>query len=74
MIKIGGEIDPEGNCILIDDRKKHKDWKKAIVKLVNNPELIKQLQDNMYETVNDKYDIRNVTKNRAELYKTIIKK
>ena len=47
---------------LIDDRKKHKDWRKAIIKLVNNPELIKQLQDNMYETVKDKYDIRNVTK------------
>ena len=74
LIKFGGEIDPDGNCILIDDRKKHKDWKKAIVKLVNNPELIKQLQDNMYETVKDKYDIRNVTKDRAEWYKTIIKK
>lgn len=74
LIKFGGDIDPEGNCILIDDRKKHKDWKKAIIKLVNNPELIKQLQDNMYDNVKDKYDIRNVTKNRAEWYKTIIKK
>lgn len=74
LIKFGGEIDPDGNCILIDDRKKHKDWKKAIMKLVNNPELIKQLQDNMYETVKEKYDIRNVTKNRAEWYKSILKK
>ena len=30
--------------------------------------------NNMYETVKDKYDIRNVPKNRAEWYKTIIKK
>ena len=74
LIKFGGEIDPDGNCILIDDRKKHKDWKKAIMKLVNNPELNKQLQDNMYETVKEKYDIRNVTKNRAERYKSILKK
>lgn len=74
LIKFGGDLDPEGNCILIDDRKKHKAWVKAIIKLVNNPELIKQLQDNMYETVKDKYDIRNVTKDRAEWYKTIIKK
>ena len=74
LIKFGGEIDPDGNCILIDDRKKHKDWKRAIMKLVNNPELIKQLQDNMYETVKEKYDIRNVTKNRAEWYKSILKK
>lgn len=74
LFKFGGEIDLEGNCVLIDDRKKHKDWKKAIIKLVNNPELIKQLQDNMYKTVKDKYDIRNVTKDRAEWYKSIIKK
>lgn len=74
MMEFGGEINHEGNCILIDDRKKHKDWRKAIIKLVNNPELIKELQDNMYEHVKDKYDIRNVTKDRAEWYKVIIKK
>lgn len=74
MLGFGGEINMDGNCILIDDRKKHKDWRKAIIKLVNNPELIKVLQDNMYETVKDKYDIRNVTKDRAEWYKTIVKK
>jgi glycosyltransferase involved in cell wall biosynthesis len=74
MIEFGGEINHEGNCILIDDRKKHKDWRKAIIKLVNNPELIKELQDNMYENVKDKYDIRNVTKDRAEWYKAIVKK
>lgn len=74
LIKFGGDLDMEGNCILIDDRKKHKDWRKAIIKLVNNPELIKLLQENMYKTVKDKYDIRNVTKNRAEWYKSIIKK
>lgn len=74
MMEFGGEINHEGNCILIDDRKKHKDWRKAIIKLVNNPELIKELQDNMYEHVKDKYDIRNVTKDRAEWYKAIVKK
>lgn len=74
LIKFGGDLDMEGNCILIDERKKHKDWRKAIIKLVNNPELIKLLQENMHKTVKDKYDIRNVTKNRAEWYKSIIKK
>lgn len=74
LIKFGGDIDPEGNCILIDDRKKHKDWKKAIIKLVNNPDLIKILQENMYNTVKEKYNIKNVTKERAEWYKSIVKK
>ena len=74
LFKFGGEIDPEGNCILIDDSKKHKAWGKAIKKLVENPELITLLQNNLYNTVKDKYDIRNVTKTRAEWYKSIVKK
>jgi len=32
------------------------------------------MTDNMYETVKDKYDIRNVTKIRADWYKSIVKK
>lgn len=74
MFKFGGEIDMEGNCILVDPSKKHKAWAQAIKKLVARPELIKVLQDNMYETVKDKYNINNVTKKRAEWYKEICKK
>ena len=74
LFKKGGEIDEEGNCILIDPIKKHKEWKKAIIKLANNPELIDLLKNNMYETVKDKYNINNVTDKRAEWYKSIIKK
>ena len=73
LFKFGGEIDMEGNCILVDKRKAHKDWVKAITKLVKSPELITVLQNNMHETVKDKYDIRNVTKTRAEWYKEIVK-
>ena len=74
LFKKGGEIDPEGNCILIDPQKKHKEWRKAIIKLANNPEYIDILTTNMYNTVKDKYNIENVTKTRAEWYKSIIKK
>lgn len=70
----GGEIDESGNCILIDPRKKHKDWKRAIVKLANNPEYIEILKKNLHELVKDKYNIENVTKTRAEWYKSIVKK
>ena len=72
MFKFGGEIDMDGNCILIDKRKAHKDFVKAIKKLVDNPELITTLQNNMHETVKDKYDIRNVTDRRAAWYKEIV--
>ena len=74
IFKKGGEIDPEGNCILIEPEKKHKAWGQAIKKIVEHPEYIKIMTDNMYETVKDKYDIKNVTKTRADWYKSIIKK
>lgn len=74
LFKYGGEIDPEGNCILIDPMKKHKAWGQAIKKLVQNPEYIEIMRENMYNTVKDKYDIRNVTAQRAEWYKSIVKK
>ena len=74
FFKKGGEIDEEGTCILIDPRKAHKEWRKAIVKLANNPEYIEMLQKNLHNAVKDKYNIENVTKTRAEWYKSIIKK
>lgn len=73
LIKMGGVIDETGNCILVDPRKKHKDWAKAIKFLVKNPEYITKLQNNMYEHVKDTYDIANVTATRSEWYKSIIK-
>lgn len=74
LFKKGGEIDEEGNCILIDPQRKHKEWKKAIVKLANNPEYIEILKKNLHNLVKDKYNIENVTNTRAEWYKSIVKK
>lgn len=74
MFKKFGEINENGNCILIDPAKKHKQWAQTIKKLVANPELITKLQNNLYNFVKDDYDIRNVTRRRAEWYKSIIKK
>ena len=71
-IKFGGEIDPDGHALLVKPSKNHKDWAKYVKKLVENPELLKQLQDNLYESVHEKYDLRNVTKDRAEFYTEII--
>lgn len=70
----GGEINPKGNCILIDKIKAHKDWAKAIEKLVKNPEHIETLRTNLHNSIKDKYDIRNVTHERAQWYKEIIKR
>ena len=74
LFKKGGEIDPEGNCVLIDPSQAHKAWLKAIKRLANEPELVKLLQNNMYEHVKDAYNINNITAERAKWYKEIVKK
>lgn len=74
LFQKGGVLNEEGNCILIDPAKKHKDWAKYIKKLVENPDLITLLQNNLYEFVKDTYDINKVTAKRAEWYKSIVKK
>ena len=73
-IGYGGTIDPEGNALLVDETRNHKDWAKYVEKLINSPELVKQLQDNLYRDVHEKYDLANVTKDRVEFYKSIVKK
>lgn len=71
-IEKGGIINKEGNALLVDEGRNHKDWQKYIIKIVRDPELLKQLQDNLYESVHEKFDLRNVTVDRAEFYKKIV--
>jgi hypothetical protein len=73
LFEYGGGINEKGNAILVDTRKNHKDWYKSLKKLNDNPELIDLLQNNLYDTVKDKYHINTVTKTRAEFYKTVVK-
>ena len=49
----------------------HKDWFKD-EKLIENPELVDLLQNNLYNTVKERYHIDTVTKKRAEFYKSIL--
>jgi len=73
LFEYGGGINEKGNAILVETRKNHKDWYKALKKLNDNPELIDLLQNNLYNTVKDKYHINTVTKTRSEFYKTVVK-
>ena len=68
-----GEFTDEGNAILVPESRNHSDWSKAIKKLVQNPHMIKELGERLYNTVKDKYDLNIVTKDRAEFYKSLIK-
>jgi glycosyltransferase involved in cell wall biosynthesis len=62
----------DGNALLVDEHKNHSDWSKYIKKLIQNPNMITDMGERLYETVKDTYDLRNVTKNRAEWYKTLV--
>ena len=70
----GGTINPKGNALLVPSIKNHKLWYEHIKRLINNPELVKQLQTNLFDTVKDTYNIETITKKRRELYKSLIKK
>ena len=74
MIEFGGKINENGNCLLVDSRKNHKDWTKYINKLAENPDMVKKLQDNLYNYVKDKYSIAAVCEERVKLYKSIVDK
>jgi len=63
----------DGNALLVNENNNHSDWAKNIKKLVENPNMIIDLGERLYETVKDKYDLSNVTKERASFYKSLIK-
>ena len=63
----------DGNAMLVNENRNHSDWAKYIKKLVENPNLVKDMGERLYETVKDTYDLNNVTRDRAEFYKSLIK-
>lgn len=62
----------DGNALLVNENRNHGDWKKWIKKLVDNPNMIKDLGERLYETVEKRYHLSKVTDDRAEFYKSII--
>jgi glycosyltransferase involved in cell wall biosynthesis len=63
----------DGNALLVNESNNHSDWAKNIKKLVDNPNMIVDLGERLYETVKDKYDLNQVTKTRSEFYKSLVK-
>ncbi len=60
----------DGNALLVDEVRTG-DWGKYIKKLIQNPNFAHDLGHRLYETVKDTYDLNKVTRDRAELYKTL---
>ena len=74
MIEKGGKINENGNCLLVDTSKNHKQWAKYINKLADDREMLRKLQDNLHEFVKDKYALGTVCKERVEFYKKLVEK
>lgn len=69
-LKNGNFVD--GNALLVSDSRNHSDWAKHIKKLQQNPNLVKDMGERLYETVSARYDLNIVTKARQEFYKSIV--
>lgn len=74
MIEKGGKINEEGTALLVDTAKNHKQWAKYINKLADDREMLKKLQDNLYNFVKDRYSLETICKQRVEFYKKIVNK
>ena len=68
----GGTINENGNGFLIPTIKNHKQWYSHLKRLVENPELIGKMGENLYNTVNGRYDMKSVCTQRKELYSRLV--
>lgn len=63
------EIINDENALIV---RKPKDWYKHIRFLINNPKKIKEYGDKLYQSVKEKYNLKNVTERRAKFYRSIV--
>jgi glycosyltransferase involved in cell wall biosynthesis len=65
----------EHNSILIKNKKnQEKDWAKALKRLILDKEYRTNLGENLYNDFKSKYNLVEVTKDRASLYKSVVSK
>lgn len=74
LFERGGKINDNGNCILIENNRAHKDWSKTVERLVKNPEYVDILKNNMHKHIMENYNLEKITAERARWYKEICKK
>lgn len=74
MIEKEGKINEEGTALLVDSSKNHKQWAKYINKLADDADMLKRLQDNLYNFVKDRYSLAEICRQRVEFYKSIVNK
>lgn len=71
VVEFGGKINPKGNALLVSQSKNHKQWFQHMKRLMNNPNMVEDLGNKLYETVKDKYSLTKVNQDRAEFFKSL---
>lgn len=66
-----GKFNDNGNALLVSTKKNHKDWAKHMKRLIDNPNMVEDLGNRLYETVKEKYALKNVCKDRVQFFKSI---
>jgi glycosyltransferase involved in cell wall biosynthesis len=69
-----GNFNSNGNALLVNPKRNHKDWAKHMKRLIDNPNMIEDMGNRLYETVKDKYSLRKTCQDRVEFFKSIINK
>ncbi len=69
-----GKFNSKGNALLVNPRRNHKDWAKQMKKLIDNPNMIEDLGNRLYETVKEKYSLKKVCEDRVQFFKSILGK
>jgi glycosyltransferase involved in cell wall biosynthesis len=67
-----GKFIDKGNALLVSPRKNHKQWAQHIKRLIENPSMVEDLGNRLYETVKDKYSLMKVSKDRVQFFKSIL--
>jgi len=70
----GGTINKNGNALMVPKVKNHKLWFQHLKRLIDNPSLVEDLGEKLYETVFPQYTLETVTIKRAEWYRELIRK
>lgn len=69
---IDSEFDSTGNAYLVETKNNHKQWYQHIKRLIENPEQIEILANNLHETVKNTYSLEAVSKTRRDLYHKLV--
>lgn len=69
-----GKFNEKGNALLVNSNRNHKDWAKQMKRLLDNPNMISDMGERLYETVKDKYSLKKVCNDRVQFFKSITNK